>query len=216
MTDAQTPATPSIPAGWYQDPSNASLKRWWDGTQWTEQVSAPYVQAAQQTAPDGTNGNTPWIWLYIFLPLLGVIPLFTIDTTSYIDDALNNPGSSSSLQSQLAIYTQPAFVITSILSWVLIAVTIVLAYLDFRELKKRGVPAPFHWAFGFLSLAGLVGYVYSIGRGVVTKRRIGKGYGIVLASILAMVAYIVAIVVYLVIVFNQVFAAIAENPGLVQ
>ena len=56
------------------------------------------------------------------------------------------------------------------LSWVIIAATILFAYLDYRELKKRGIPQPFHWGFAFLALAGF-GIVYPIGRAVVTNRR---------------------------------------------
>jgi len=26
------------PAGWYQDPSDSSKNRWWDGTRWTEHI----------------------------------------------------------------------------------------------------------------------------------------------------------------------------------
>ena len=29
------PVAPSIPAGWYVDRSDASIRRWWDGSQWT-------------------------------------------------------------------------------------------------------------------------------------------------------------------------------------
>ena len=39
-----------------------------------------------------------------------------------------------------------------------------------RELKKRGVQQPFHWAFAFLT-----SIVYVIGRSVVVKRRTGGG-----------------------------------------
>ena len=47
-------------AGWYQDPQNASMKRYWDGTQWTEQTQLvssvpppppPSAMAAGQAMP---------------------------------------------------------------------------------------------------------------------------------------------------------------------
>ena len=44
------------------------------------------------------------------------------------------------------------------------------AYLDWRELGRRGVPKPFHFAWVFLSSG-----VYPIGRSVVVRRRTGKG-----------------------------------------
>src|SRR4051812_36382040 len=127
MTDAQTPAAPSIPAGWYQDPSNASLKRWWDGTQWTEQVSAPYAQAEQQRAPEGTNGHTPWIWLNVALPVLGMIPLFFYDFSDYLRQSIEDPTGASSVQAQLSLYTQPAVLLGTALSWLIVAATIVFA-----------------------------------------------------------------------------------------
>ncbi len=36
------PPPPSVPAGWYSDPNNGQLQRYWDGTIWTEHT-APLV-----------------------------------------------------------------------------------------------------------------------------------------------------------------------------
>ena len=36
---AATPATPSVPAGWYADPAGRFELRYWDGAAWTEHVS---------------------------------------------------------------------------------------------------------------------------------------------------------------------------------
>ncbi|MGC4934795.1 DUF2510 domain-containing protein [Gordonia sp. DT30] len=40
-TDAATPPPPppTVPAGWYADPNNAALQRYWDGAQWTEHTA---------------------------------------------------------------------------------------------------------------------------------------------------------------------------------
>ena len=39
----------STPAGWYSDPSNTSLQRYWDGERWTEHThAAPAAAPAQQ------------------------------------------------------------------------------------------------------------------------------------------------------------------------
>ena len=40
-------------AGWYQDPQNASMKRYWDGTQWTEQTQL----AATVPPPPPSSGQ---------------------------------------------------------------------------------------------------------------------------------------------------------------
>jgi hypothetical protein len=41
-------------AGWYQDPQNASMKRYWDGSQWTEQTQL----AAAVPPPPPSSGQT--------------------------------------------------------------------------------------------------------------------------------------------------------------
>ena len=217
MTDAQTPATPStpsIPAGWYADPSNAAQQRWWDGTQWSEQVSAPYLAAEQQKAPEGTNVQTPWIWLNVLLPLLGLIPLFFMDTSGFIRDAMANPADpTSAMEAQLAFMFQPAILASYGLSFLIMGLTILFAFLDYRELKRRGVPAPFHWAFSFFALAGF-GIVYPIGRSVVVKRRTGTSDRVLLAAILTLVLSIVVVIIWMTILFNQMFAAISDLPGM--
>ena len=216
MTDAQTPASPETPAtpataaGWYADPSNPAQQRWWDSEKWTEQVSAPasaaHVGAEQQKAPEGTSGNTPWIWLVVFLPLLSLIPLFFIDFTGFIEDSIWNASNPAGMTAAiLAFYTQLAVIITFVLSLLITVGTIVFAFLDWRELKRRGVPAPFHWAFSFLVLAG-VGIVYPIGRAVVTKRRTGSGNGVLLATILTFVVSVIVVLVWMVVVFSQMSA----------
>lgn len=40
------------PAGWYTDQNDSSLKRWWDGTAWTEHV--------QQATTDARPDERPW------------------------------------------------------------------------------------------------------------------------------------------------------------
>ena len=40
----------STPAGWYPDPQNISLHRWWDGRQWTNYTNPP-------TSPAPTGGS---------------------------------------------------------------------------------------------------------------------------------------------------------------
>ena len=218
MTDPQTPATPETPAiaaGWYADPSNAAQQRWWDGTKWTEQVSAPsaapasatYVAGEPQKAPAGTSGNTPWIWPVVFLPLLTLIPVFFVDFTGLLEASILNPMGLPS--ATITFYTQPAIILALILSFVVTVGTIVFAYLDWRELTRRGVPAPFHWAFSFLVIAGF-GIVYPIGRAVVAKRRTGSGNGVLLATILTIVVSFIVLIVLTVLVMNYMAALVAS------
>lgn len=37
----QLSSPPSVPAGWYPDPNNAQLQRYWDGTRWTDTTAPP-------------------------------------------------------------------------------------------------------------------------------------------------------------------------------
>ncbi|HTL42324.1 MAG TPA: DUF2510 domain-containing protein [Pseudolysinimonas sp.] len=170
MTDTQ-----NVPAGWYPDPNAPGGQRWWDGTQWTEHVGEPAAAQpfAAAAAPAGTKTSTVWIWLIVLLPLLGLVSLFTIDWKAYLDSYLvgafsNDPRAVTS--ASFSLLTQPGYLLTAALGWIVYGVTVAFAALDVRELKKRGVPQPFHWAFAFLS-----GPVYVIGRSVVVKRRTGGG-----------------------------------------
>jgi hypothetical protein len=184
----------SIPPGWYPDNANPSIQRWWDGTQWTEHTQQAYVAggvaAEQLKAREGTSWNTPWIWLVLFLPLLGLASLFTFNMDGYMKALISNP-SRPDLSGALAALFSPAFVIALVLSWVVTALTIFFAYRDYKELEKRGVPKPFHWGFAFLALAGY-GIVYPIGRGVVTNRR-GAGGLIVTWLAIATLAFTIIV-----------------------
>ena len=158
--------------------------------------------------------QTPWIWLVVLLPLLSLIGLFTIDIGAMLRDIMANPDDpNAALDAQMAMYTNPAFLITGALSWLIIAATIVFSFLDWRELKRRGVPAPFHWAFSFLAIASL-GVVYPIGRSVVVKRRTGTNDWVLLAAILSIVVYLIVVIVFVVVVFNQMMAIVGGYPGL--
>ena len=209
------PATSSIPAGWYPNPQNPTQQRWWDGTQWTDHVSAPapaspqgapaYGSQAyqQQTAPAGTSWNTPWIWLVIVLPLLGLIPLLFADlSTSTSVTYSTNPFMGG---------TDPLTTLVNFAVSILIAGGVVtFAYLDYRELRRRGVPQLFHWGFAFFALIGL-GVIYAIGRAVVVKRRTGNG-GPVLAAAIASI--VVAVIVFLIVVVIATAQIMQNMPGL--
>lgn len=45
------------PAGWYPDPGNSSRQRYWDGAQWTEQVSPPDAMSADEAAAYRSRGK---------------------------------------------------------------------------------------------------------------------------------------------------------------
>ncbi|MEO5921237.1 MAG: DUF2510 domain-containing protein [Pseudolysinimonas sp.] len=189
-----TDPTHATPPGWYPDQNAPGQQRWWDGTQWTDRVQAAYSTAhhyAALKAPAGTTTGTIWIWLYVLSPVLGLISLFAIDIAGYMRSVLANPGSVSGT---LSLYTSPGFILATIGGWLLVALGIVFAFLDWRALKARGVPQPFHWAFAFFGVAGY-GLVYAIGRSVVAYRRTGAGLAPLWATIAVyVVSFIVALI----------------------
>jgi Protein of unknown function (DUF2510) len=173
-----TPPVSPVPAGWYPAPEGGGRLRWWDGTQWTEHVqqqqqqysaapAAPTPRPAL-TAPAGTDWKTPWIWLVLFLPLLPLIPLLFVDWGNLV--RIDPVTLEADPRSQFAVLTSPAYLATVLGGWLVYALVVVSAFLDWRDLGRRGVPEPFHWAWSFLGST-----VYGIGRGVVTQRRTGGG-----------------------------------------
>jgi hypothetical protein len=97
----------------------------------------------------------------------------------------------------LAIFTVGYFasVGMSLLIWV---AGVVLAFLDYRVLTRRGMPRPFHWAWTFLS-----SLAYIIGRAVIIGRRTGW------RDIRSLVLYIVVTVVATIIAFAILLSAVA-------
>ena len=203
------PETSRPPAGWYPDPEGLARQRWWDGEKWTADVAPlaapqPYTAARPQlTAPAGTDWNTAWIWLLLFLPVLPSISLFFLDWSQLFE--IDPVSLEQDLERQFAFYTSPAYLFAVIGGWLAYALSVVLAYLDFKTLRDRGVPAPFHWAWSFLSP-----YVYAIGRGVVTNRRIGKGVVVVWVAVALIVLGLIAAFVLMAMIFNAVFSQIPE------
>lgn len=204
MTD---PAVSSTPAGWYPDPAGSAQRRWWDGTQWTDTLETPYSSGATVQAlkaPDGTDPNTPWIWLIVFLPLLPTLGLFFIDWSGYVEALLTDP---TSLSAVTFLFT-PGYLLMIALGWITTALIIWFAYLDWRELTRRGVPQPFHWAWIFLTF--VVSYaVYTIGRSVVANRRTGTGLSVMWATIATMVVAVIVGIVLSIVLTVQIINGVS-------
>jgi hypothetical protein len=189
------PSNEQTPAGWYPDASAPGQVRWWDGTAWTEHVHAasataytpgqPYApgtpgQPGALVAPAGTKTNTIWIWLLAALPLIVAIGFTLWDFSGYMRTLLDIEQSGGStrisdgdMQRLMSSIFTPGYFALLGLSFLTYVLTVVFALLDWSALKKRGVPKPFHWAWGFVPSYGL--WVYVIGRSVVVRRRTGQG-----------------------------------------
>jgi hypothetical protein len=229
MTEPTGPAL--APAGWYPTAAGSPTLRWWDGTQWTNhehtivpaQVPGAQPQYGQQqfgqqpyaaqqygqpqygqqlTTPAGTRPNTVWIWIFSILPLvqLAQLPLLISFYAKIEAAGLRN----TSAISQIELNPASGFLALEGLSLVVYAIGVVLAALDYRALKLRGVVQPFHWAWTFLAAI-----VYAIGRGVVVRRRTGSG---VAPMWLYLAATLISYIGILFVVFSFV-AAVMRDAG---
>lgn len=203
--------SPQAPAGWYADPESPGQGRYWDGRAWTDlrhTPGQPFPAPPPLKAPPGTDGNTVWVWLIIFLPLLPLLLLFLVpwDAMFALDPALDDPR--AGLQASLALFLSPWYWAAILLGYVVYGLSVWFAYLDMKELARRGVPKPFHWAFAFIG-----GAVYTIGRSVVVKRRTGTGHAPLWAEV-AVILVSIAIVIWIeVVIFTATFDFIGTVPG---
>lgn len=202
MTDQTTPA-----AGWYPDPNGSGALRWWDGSRWSDQLAAAptaYAPARRRPLAPGTPLYTVWIWLVAVLPVASGLLLFLLHPQPMF--RFSADGSSAVLTDPFALLGGPIYFVVLGLSWVLTAAMIVFSWLDYRELLRRGMERPFHWAWSFL------GIVYPIGRSVVV-RGVAGGRGLAPLWV-AIAAYVVSLVLSLVwsmILISEILGTVAQN-----
>lgn len=199
----------NIPAGYYPDPAGSPHQRWWNGSSWGELQAAPahpyagaspygavqpygatqpygavqpydpsqsYYSTAGLRAPEGTNPNTPAGWIFAFTPLAGLVNVaITAGMGGYDTSFILSSGYSS------LVFLSYGF---SFLVWLAV---ILIAFLDYRELRNRQVPKPFHWAFAIIPWS----IVYAIGRAVVVYGRTRRGLAPLFVWIGTGVAYFI-------------------------
>jgi len=162
------PAQPTPAAGpAYGTPAYPSAPTW--------PSSAPAV-AAGPSAP-GAETNTVWVYLSIVAATLPFFSVFLMDFDGYLRTmvALDSGGTIDEAAAAAAITRWVGgILLITVLSYVALGISVLFAWLDWRELKKRGVARPFHWGWAFFALAISIG-VYIIGRTVVLKRETGSG-----------------------------------------
>ena len=233
MTDDNS-TTPA--AGWYPDPAGTPRTRWWDGTRWTENYSAPAAQTAATpwSTPSGPGSQAPAAAGSAqsaypamqpygaapalkapegtspstpFIWLLAVLPIVTL-ALSVVQLATIDSLVESALADSGSSYT-PLDITNYGVSLLIAAATVILAFFDARTLAARGVPRPFHWAWSFFALLGAP--VYMIGRSVVVRRRVGSGLAPMFVNLSLILTGFILGIVAAVVVTTRIFESI---PGL--
>jgi len=180
----------------------------------TNYPSAPPVSYDTAAPRRDIKTNTVWVWLMVFLPVLSLLGVVIFDWSSYFRDAFyagvysydSGPASMAGTNAATALIT----VVTSVVSIVVSALTVLFAFLDWRQLRARGVDRPFHWAFSFFVLVIGSGLVYIIGRGVILRRRTGSGLGPIWAAVAVNVAVVIGFIVWIVVLIAQMSTLINE------
>lgn len=176
-------------------------------------ASAPaYPGAASAAAPPAHRDiptNTAWIWLVVLLPLVSLLTLVLFDWSSYIQESIY----ASAFPEEAPYVASSSLAITagaSALSFVLAGLTVLFSFLDWRQLRARGIDKPFHWAWSFFVLVISSGGVYIIGRAIVLRRQTGKGLAPLWAWIAVMVVSIIAFSIWFAVILGQTLAAIED------
>ena len=157
-------------------------------------------------APEGTKAGTVWIWVFVALPiveLIASIPLLVGIGDLYakmfsLIDVTGQAPTSAAVQDVIGAslaFLGPMLWVT-LLGYQLMGVGVLFGWLDWRELRRRGVPKPFHWAWGFFAFAGAGTLVYLIGRSIVVRRRTGGGLAPLWTGIVVYVVIVIATIVW--------------------
>jgi len=135
----------------------------------------PYAQAgyAAPTPPPQVPASTsPWTWAIWVLAALPVVSLIVISGTDFRSVMPSSPSGRGMMMPGLG------YVVAQLVSFLVYGASVVVAYLDWRDLGRRGFVRPFHWAWTFLGSG-----VYVIGRSIIVRRRIEGAPGRALAPI---------------------------------
>ncbi|WP_165063273.1 hypothetical protein [Marisediminicola senii] len=153
----------------------------------TDPAAAPYrnVQVGPRPLPEGTPVYTPWIWAITLSPLLTLLALLFWDVESYMSQVM---GASTAPTVTPGYLFDPGYLLLQGVGVVVWLAGALFAYLDGKELKRRELDRPFHWAWAFLG-----GLVYVIGRSVIVRRRSGRGIAPMWVGIaLAVASFVIA------------------------
>jgi hypothetical protein len=177
----------------------------------TAYPSAPAVAYPSAPRQPGLRTDTVWVWLSIVVGLVPLAALFVIDWNGYIASTMawDQP------YGAMPTMAPGAWVLStlgaSLLSYAAIGASVLFAWLDWRELQRRGVVRPFHWAWAFFALVATIG-VYIIGRTVILRRQTGGGMGPLWAWIASIVLTIVVVIAWLTWFLSALFSVLPTTP----
>ncbi|MCU1475472.1 MAG: hypothetical protein JWQ64_165 [Subtercola sp.] len=171
----------------------------------------PSTAAAPALTP-AASPYTPFAWIIALLPVLTIISFASWDLSPFVAAVVQQSSvrtGTGTAGMNPAIYADlgPGYAISVVIGWLVVAVTVVLAYLDYRRLGRAGFARRFYWAFSFLLGFGAI--VYLIGRSVVVRSQVGRGMTV-------MWVYIALWVVSFIVVITKVVLAFAAAAPLMQ
>ncbi|OUE24512.1 DUF2510 domain-containing protein [Clavibacter michiganensis] len=144
----QAPQQPYAQAGYAQQPyAQAGY------------AQQPYAATPPPKVPASTSPSTWAIWVLAALPVVSLVLALNVDYRGALDMDPRGPRPD-------ALVAQAVSSLVQLLVW---GGSVALAYVDWRDLTRRGIVRPFHWAWAFIPV---VGGVYLIGRSIVVRRRI--------------------------------------------
>jgi hypothetical protein len=205
----QVPAASHVPPAYGQQaPQPSSAQQPYAQQPYAQQ---PYAQAGYGQQPYGAPTPPPkvpastspftWaIWVLAALPVLSIVFAATQDYSSALDLRSAGPRPEAAIASALS----------SLVQLLVYAGTVVLAFLDWRELTRRGIVRPFHWAWAFIPVAG---GVYLIGRSIVVRRRIEGAPANALAPIWLWIGLNVIVMFVALVKAVEVFSTMMRMSG---
>lgn len=206
--------------GWYPDPYGQAPLRWWDGAQWGAEVNGapPVVPAGppvryaevRPPIPPETPVNTIWVWLVILLPLASLLLTAAFNPIGGITNMIRDVGTTTDpLPNMASIYT-PAYFLSVAAGWVSYGLGVLFSWFDYRELTRRGVVRPFHWAWSFL-----LWQLYTIGRAVIVRRVSGgRGAALIWATIVVTAITLIWAIALTAIIVAQIVQTVSHLPGI--
>ncbi len=149
--------------------------QWWDGAAWTGQFADLPAEGSKgrPLLPPRTPTSTPFLWTLLWLSALFLILDIVVKTLHGYAIGLDG--------AQLAdpdLELSLGDLIVGGVALPTCAASVVMAYLDWRRLKRLGVVRPFHWAWGFLP------NIYVVGRTVVVRKAVpGSSIALIMIAI---------------------------------